>query len=80
MRLRATANVAGDVAADATLADMVNVHGKGCCAITLDVCGRLPEQQPYQGIVPLAGAPDVAAALTHYMRQSEQLDTCCCLA
>lgn len=32
LRLRATATVAGEVPPGATLADMVNVHGKGRCA------------------------------------------------
>ena len=80
LRLRATATVAGEVPPGATLADMVNVHGKGRCAITLDARGRLPGQPPYQGVVSLADAPDVATALAHYMRQSEQLDTTLVLA
>lgn len=80
LRLRATATVAGEVPPGATLADMVNVHGKGRCAITLDARGRLPGHPPYQGVVSLADAPDVATALAHYMRQSEQLDTTLVLA
>jgi molecular chaperone Hsp33 len=75
-RLRATAKLreGAAIAADATLADLVNVHGQGRCAITLDPLDRLPGQQPYQGVVPLEG-PGIAAALETYMRQSEQLDT-----
>jgi molecular chaperone Hsp33 len=52
---------------------MVNVHGKGRCAITLDPRNRQEGQQPYQGVVPLVGeggAPlmDLAAVVEHYMR------------
>ena len=80
LRFRVTAKVQGEVAADARFGDLVNQHGHGRCAITLDPQDRLPGQQPYQGVVPLAspeGGPvgDVATMLEHYMRQSEQLDT-----
>ena len=85
MALRATASVRGEVPEDAGLTELVHMHGAGRCAITLDPVDRLPGQQPYQGIVPLSdmdGMPmaDVAAALQHYMRQSEQLDTTLVLA
>ncbi|RYF68575.1 MAG: Hsp33 family molecular chaperone HslO, partial [Comamonadaceae bacterium] len=80
LSLRATAKVVGDLPANARLPEMVNVHNKGRCAITLDPKDRMPGQQPYQGVVPLnashgEGKPDMAAVLEHYMRQSEQLDT-----
>lgn len=80
LRFRVTAKVQGDVPADARFGDLVNQHGHGRCAITLDPLDRQPGQQPYQGVVPLAspdGGPvgDVATMLEHYMRQSEQLDT-----
>jgi molecular chaperone Hsp33 len=80
LSFRATASVAGTVAADAGLEALVNVHGKGRCAITLDPKERLPGQQPYQGVVPLHGdrrepLQHVAQVLEHYMLQSEQLDT-----
>jgi molecular chaperone Hsp33 len=70
----------GRRAAGAALAALVNAHGQGRCAITLDPQDRLPGQQPYQGIVPLhaTGASPAAAlaqVLEHYMLQSEQLDT-----
>lgn len=83
--LRATASVNGEVAAGATLADLVNVNGAGRCAITLDPKDRLPGQQPYQGVVPLNDAEGeslskISQVLQHYMRQSEQLDTCIVLA
>lgn len=76
LRLRATAKLRGDavVAADATLTQLVNAQGQGRCAITLDMQDRLPGQQPYQGVVPLAG-DSIASAIEAYMRQSEQLDT-----
>jgi molecular chaperone Hsp33 len=80
LRFRVTAKVVGDVASGAPFPDLVNAHGHGRCAITLDPKGRPSGQQPYQGIVPLAladGQPvsGVASMLEHYMRQSEQLDT-----
>jgi molecular chaperone Hsp33 len=80
LSVRVTAKVVGEVAADAHLQDLVNVNGRGRCAITLDPKDRLPGQQAYQGVVPLnaslgAGQPDLSAVLEHYMRQSEQLDT-----
>ena len=40
LRLRATASVTGAVAPGALLADLVNAHGKGRCAITLDPQNR----------------------------------------
>jgi molecular chaperone Hsp33 len=63
---------------------MLNVHGQGRCAITLDPKDRQPGAQPYQGVV--AAARTTAASrfrrwpqvLEHYMLQSEQLDTGWC--
>ncbi|MCK6421487.1 MAG: Hsp33 family molecular chaperone HslO [Aquabacterium sp.] len=55
LSFRATAKVSGPVPAGAGLKAMLNVHGKGRCAITLDPKDRLPGQQPYQGVVPLHG-------------------------
>ncbi len=85
LRLRATASMVGQVLPGARLADMVNAHGKGRCAITLDPRNRAEGQQPYQGVVPLVdegGAPltSMASVIEHYMRQSEQLDTTLVLA
>lgn len=85
LSLRATATVNGDVAAGASLSELVNVNGQGRCAITLDPKDRLPGQQPYQGVVPLTNANDeplekLSQVLQHYMLQSEQLDTCIVLA
>ena len=80
LRLRATATVMGEVAADAPLSHMVNVNNQGRCAITLDPADRLPGVQPYQGVVPLYGdkgekLEKLSEVLEHYMLQSEQLDT-----
>ncbi|MFG6456040.1 Hsp33 family molecular chaperone HslO [Roseateles sp. BYS96W] len=80
LSFRATAKCVGEVPAGATLEAMVNVHGQGRCAITLDPKDKFPGQQPYQGIVPLHGdrrepLKQVSEALEHYMLQSEQLDT-----
>lgn len=85
LSLRATATVQGPVAADASLGAMLNEHGKGRCAITLDPKDRLPGQQPYQGVVPLSDAQhkpleSLNEVLQHYMRQSEQLETTLVLA
>ena len=83
LALRATATVAGEVPAvdpGQGLEALVNVGGRGRCAITLDPKERLPGQQPYQGVVPLHGdrrepLQQLAQVLEHYMLQSEQLDT-----
>ncbi|SFP34332.1 Hsp33 family molecular chaperone HslO [Ralstonia sp. NFACC01] len=81
LSMRATAKIAEDaeIADDATLAAMVNVHGNGRFAITLDPQDKLPGQQPYQGIVPLSDENGPLASITevleHYMQSSEQLDT-----
>ena len=74
--LRATAKLRIDAAIDAAagLQSMVNLHGRGRCAITLDPRDPQPGQQPYQGVVPLEG-DTIAQALESYMRRSEQLDT-----
>ena len=80
LSFRATAKVVGAVPPDARLAAMLNVHGKGRCAITLDPQDRSGGALPYQGVVGLrgdAGEPlqSLAEVLEHYMLQSEQLDT-----
>ena len=80
LSFRATAKVVGEVPDGAGLESMLNVHGKGRCAITLDPQDRLPGQQPYQGVVPLHGdqrepLQQLSQVLEHYMLQSEQLDT-----
>ena len=85
LSLRATATVRGEVPADAALGAMVNAHGAGRCAVTLDPKSRLPGAQPYQGVVPLTDADyrplsAFSDVLQHYMRQSEQLETTLVLA
>ena len=80
LAFRATAKVGGDVPAGAQLEALLNVHGQGRCAITLDPKDRLPGQQPYQGVVPLHGdhrepLQRVQQVLEPYMLQSEQPDT-----
>ena len=77
---RSTAKVVGEVGAGAQLEALLNVHGKGRCAITLDPLDKLPGQQPYQGVIALHGdhgepLQHLAPVLEHYMLQSEQLDT-----
>ena len=80
LAFRVTAKVVGEVSDNAALDSMLNVHGKGRCAITLDPQDKLPGQQPYQGVVPLHGdhrepLQKLSEVLEHYMLQSEQLDT-----
>ena len=80
LSFRSTATLGGEVQPADGLQALLNVHGKGRCAITLDPRERQPGQQPYQGIVPLHGdrrepLHDLAQVLEHYMLQSEQLDT-----
>ncbi|MCY7314548.1 MAG: Hsp33 family molecular chaperone HslO [Rubrivivax sp.] len=84
LHFRVTATVVGDVPPGAKLEALVNLHGQGRCAITLDPLDKLPGQQPYQGVVPLFDTTQgeqreplqqVQQVLEHYMLQSEQLDT-----
>ena len=80
LAFRVTATVLGEVSAGAQLEAMLNVHGKGRCAITLDPQNKFPGQQPYQGVVSLHGdhrepLQQLSEVLEHYMLQSEQLDT-----
>ena len=83
LSFRSTAKVVGELPATDNghlpLEVMVNVNGKGRCAITLDPKDRLPGQQPYQGVVPLhddqGPLHSLSAVLEQYMVRSEQLDT-----
>ena len=76
MRLRATAKLreAATIHDGNTLQQLTNPNGDARCAITLDPTGRRPGQQPYQGVVPLAGET-IAAVLENYLRQSEQTES-----
>jgi molecular chaperone Hsp33 len=76
LALRATVKMRDDEPIDAAagMRGLINAHGRGRCAITLDARDRRPGQQPYQGIVPLEG-DSIASALQAYLRQSEQLET-----
>lgn len=76
LRLRATAKLHEDteVSEDASLQQLVNQHGEGRFAITLDPADKLPGQRAYQGIVSLDG-DSVATVIENYMMRSEQLDT-----
>lgn len=85
LSLRSTATVTREVVPDARLPQMVNLNGRGRCAITLEPAERVPGQQTYQGVVPLAGENgkplvQLNEVLQHYMLQSEQLDTTLVLA
>jgi molecular chaperone Hsp33 len=80
LAFRVTGSVIGEVPAGAQLEAMLNAHGGGRCAITLDPRDKLPGQQPYQGIVSLHGdrgepLQQLSQVLERYMLQSEQLDT-----
>jgi molecular chaperone Hsp33 len=80
LAFRVTAKVVGKVDPDSRLEAMLNVHGHGRCAITLDPKEKGAGQQPYQGVVALHGdqrepLQALSEVLEHYMLQSEQLDT-----
>ena len=83
LSFRSTAKVVGDIpstdSGSLPLEALVNNHGKGRCAITLDPKERQPGQQPYQGVVSLNHVDggllnDLGEVLEQYMRKSEQLD------
>jgi molecular chaperone Hsp33 len=80
LAFRVTAKVVASVVETAQLEALVNVHGRGRCAITLDPKNKRPGQQAYQGVVALHGdkrepLQKLSEVLEHYMLQSEQLDT-----
>jgi molecular chaperone Hsp33 len=74
--MRATAKLAPDaiIPDNISLTELVHAHGNGRFVITLDPNNKVPGQQAYQGIVPLAG-DNFAAIIENYMVRSEQLDT-----
>lgn len=76
LHMRATAKIApgAEIADDASLTEMFNVHGNGRFVITLDPADKLPGQQPYQGMVPFDGG-DMSTVIENYMMRSEQMDT-----
>ena len=76
LQLRAMAKLAenANIPENASLSELINVHGKGRFVITLDPVNKLPGHQAYQGIVPIEG-DSIAAVIENYMKQSEQLDT-----
>ena len=76
LRLRATAKLreGAEISELAGLQQLVNAHGEGRFAITLDPTDKKPGQQAYQGIVALEGE-SVATVIENYMMRSEQLDT-----
>ena len=85
LSLRATATVTQTLPGQIKFSEMVNINNLGKCAITLDPKVRFPGQQAYQGIVALFGdrkekLEKVSDVLSHYMLQSEQLQTTLVLA
>jgi molecular chaperone Hsp33 len=58
----------------ASLGSLVNRHGRGRFAVTLDPSEAAAGRQAWQGIVPFEG-DSVAEVLEHYMSRSEQLPT-----
>ena len=80
LSFRATAKVIGGVEPGDHFAQLLNLHGAGRCAITLDPGATPVGRAPYQGVVALSDAqghalPTLSSVLEHYMRQSEQLET-----
>jgi molecular chaperone Hsp33 len=76
LSLRATAKVdtSKDPINELNLSSLVNLHGRGRCAITIDPQDPAGSQPSYQGIVSLEGS-SVADILQTYMSQSEQIET-----
>ena len=76
MKMRATIQMRTGVALaeNATFKEMVNANGQGRCAVILDLADRRPNEDPYQGVVPLTGNT-VAETLEGFMTLSEQLPT-----
>ena len=54
LAFRVTATVQGEVAADARLEAMLNLHGQGRCAITLDPADKRAGHEPPAGLVHVA--------------------------
>lgn len=85
LAFRVTAKVIGEVSDSSEFSAMVDVSGQGRCAVILDAFDRHANEAPYQGVVPLRNngqepLAQLSDALSHYMRQSEQLDSVFVLA
>ena len=76
LKIRATVQMrAGmEVPPNATFKDMVNANGKGRCAAILDLADRRPNEDPYQGVVPLTGNT-VAETLEGFMTMFSSSET-----
>lgn len=76
MKMRATIQMRAGVPVpeNAGFNDLVNANGQGRCAAILDLADRRPDEDPYQGVVPLTGKT-VAETLEGFMTMSEQLPT-----
>ena len=86
LSMRATVKLSVDpseIAADASLGELLDAASSGRLVITLDPSDREPGQPPYQGIVALQelhngtmkAVSSAAEAIGLYMQNSEQLDT-----
>ena len=86
LSMRATVKLSVDpseIAADASLGELLDAASSGRLVITLDPSDREPGQPPYQGIVALQelhngtmkAVSSAAEAIGPYMQNSEQLDT-----
>ncbi len=86
LSMRATVKLSvepAEIAADATLGDLLDASNSGRLVITLDPADRQPGQAPYQGIVALQDhqgtvikpVTSAAEAVALYMQNSEQLET-----
>lgn len=75
--LRAVARLNEDlpIPEGAGLKELVNVSGKGRCALTLVNPDPAKRAESYQGIVDIASAATVAEAISAYMTRSEQIET-----
>jgi molecular chaperone Hsp33 len=76
-RIRATVKLRDQtplIDPQANLGSLVNRHGRGRFAVTLDPGEAASGRQTWQGIVPFEGE-SVAEVLEHYMSRSEQLPT-----
>lgn len=73
-RTTATLAPGAEIPESADMKALVNANGRGRCALILDLANRNPDEQPYQGVVPLEG-DNFAQALENYFAASEQVET-----